>query len=420
VTPSYVFSCFSLRPSSSSITTREVRALLVRLDAGREQLIEQNEQLQAAVSLQAESETKLDRLFQNALAVLVMMEIDSLEIVRVSPAVQGVLGWETEQIIGRPLQRLIAEEYVEPVGANDVIERLRAGEQIGNIEINCKHRDGRLIPLTWNLWRTRDYVYGAGRDLSAQRAAEQQAIQLEAQEQALKMQERFIATMYHELRTPLAVMTTSTELVRDERLPAERKEHHMSRISQQIERMTTLVNETLRLRRIIDPAYPLTPEVTDLVKLVENIVTELDPVKEKPRISLEVGENLPKTGVFDTEIVHHSLVNVLSNALKYSDKAVTVRLSYEPAVAEYHISVQDRGIGIAATELTHIFEPFYRSERAKMHEGSGLGLAIAADAIRKHGGDIRVESERDAGTTFYLTLPPLSNHTGVSGYPALG
>jgi two-component system phosphate regulon sensor histidine kinase PhoR len=142
--------------------------------------------------------------------------------------------------------------------------------------------------------------------------------------------------------------------------------------------------------------------------LLQQAVDSMRPIAEKKRIALSLVPPPEGAEVFcDAEAVHQVLGNLLDNAIKYTPEngAITVGARSTPEAVEVY--VRDTGIGIPEDELPRLFERFYRVDKARSRElgGTGLGLAIVKHLVRAQGGEVRVESELNAGSTFFFTLP---------------
>lgn len=219
----------------------------------------------------------------------------------------------------------------------------------------------------------------------------------------------FVANVSHELKTPLALIrlfgeTLSLDRVRDE---AKRKEYY-DIITRESERLTHLINNVLDFASIEanKKSYDLVP--TDLGSVVRDTLrTYHFHLEEKGfRVEEEIEPDLPACPA-DRDAVAQAVINLLNNAVKYSDHRKEVRVRVWQDRESVRISVADRGVGIAAADLERIFEGFYRvkATRTPGRRGSGLGLSLVEHIAQSHGGRVAVQSTPGEGSTFTLAFP---------------
>ncbi len=167
-----------------------------------------------------------------------------------------------------------------------------------------------------------------------------------------------------------------------------------------------LVNDFLEFSRLEASTLSLTLDSTDLHKELTELLKTYEPKALKQGIRIE--SELPKTlSIIETDAnrLHRVFVNLLDNALKFSEDNGTITITTQEADREVTIKVKDQGVGIDAKDLPYIFEPFHRGQDRGEKEGFGLGLAIAKAIVKGHGGRILVESEPGKGSVFSVVLP---------------
>lgn len=223
-------------------------------------------------------------------------------------------------------------------------------------------------------------------------------------EGALEAQRRFVADASHELRTPLTTIRGNAGLLRQyaDITPEDRSEA-LAQISQESERMSRLVQDLLTLARA-DAGQHLSHLPVDMTKLTRQVAGQARPLGGPGRVQVEAE---PVTVLGDQDALHQLLLILLDNALKYTppDGSVTVRLQRRGAEAV--LTVSDTGVGISEEDLPHIFERFYRADRARQAGGTGLGLAIARWIAHEHSGLISARSRLGHGSVFEVRLPTL-------------
>jgi signal transduction histidine kinase len=169
-----------------------------------------------------------------------------------------------------------------------------------------------------------------------------------------------------------------------------------------------LIEDLFELSKLDAGRMQLHPEVFSLAELVQDVVQKFEPAASARRVRLEAKLPESATAVLaDIGLMERALGNVVDNAIKYSQPGGRVRVELDARKGHLHLSVRDDGPGIDAAELPRIFEPFYRSTRARQahSEGSGLGLAIAQGILHLHHTVMRAHSRPGAGTEFGFDLP---------------
>jgi signal transduction histidine kinase len=215
-----------------------------------------------------------------------------------------------------------------------------------------------------------------------------------------------VAVTSHEMRAPLAAIRGFVDLLQRRRaeLSEAEVEEFLRVISVQTDRLVRLADDLVTMESLDDDTLTVSHESIMVVPAVEQLVREL-PGGE--RIELRVSADAPPS--VETDVIRFAQVfsNLLTNALKYSERDAAVTLALEAAPARrILISVIDRGIGIREDELQRVFEPFYRTvEGARAAEGTGLGLTITRRLVEALGGTIGAERTPGGGTTFRVTLP---------------
>jgi two-component system phosphate regulon sensor histidine kinase PhoR len=224
-----------------------------------------------------------------------------------------------------------------------------------------------------------------------------------------QMKSDFVSNVSHELRTPLSSIRVFGEYMRLGRVEkSEKIREYGEYIEAESRRLTQLINNILDFSRIESAEKKYRFIDCDLGAIVADTVSAFEvPLRERGfNITVDVAPSLPRVCV-DRDSIAQALVNLIDNAVKYSGerKEIAVRAFVEGD--EVRITVQDHGIGIAATEQKKIFEKFYRVGSGLVHDvkGSGLGLAIVTHIIKAHRGRVEVASTPGDGTTFTIALP---------------
>ena len=218
----------------------------------------------------------------------------------------------------------------------------------------------------------------------------------------------FIATLSHELRTPMtAVLGAAKTLLRDDiALSPERRHQLLEMIGAQGTRLTQITEEVLLANRLDRGDLRIDSERVDLSQLVSEAVETMS--HDAPEsISLSAATNGSAEAIGDRDRIEQVLVNLIDNAVKYSPDGGEVVVSTVPAASSVRVEVADQGLGIAPAEQEAVFEKFYRGD--PQHRagpgGTGLGLYICRELVQRMGGTIGVRSRAGEGSTFWFDLP---------------
>jgi len=228
--------------------------------------------------------------------------------------------------------------------------------------------------------------------------------------------EGFNRMVRHELRQPLGTLVYALPLLRAEtaRGNVERQDHFLAVMDRNIRRLMQLMEQLEVLSRL-QTSPPDTPAVqdTDVTTVAREVARQLREMADARGVEIRVGNDLPSI-VIDTARLELILVNLVSNAIKYSDptketRTVSVETARSDDQAFTCVVVRDNGLGIPAQDLPTIFRRFVRAHKDRDSElgvrGSGLGLAIAVECVEAVGGQIRVESTVGVGTSFFVSIP---------------
>ncbi|MBK9714787.1 MAG: hypothetical protein IPO81_26320 [Kouleothrix sp.] len=232
----------------------------------------------------------------------------------------------------------------------------------------------------------------------------QDLTELRRAEQSRRM---FLANISHDLRTPLASLQAMIETLQDgaldDRVAAE---DFLRRMDAEVQGLNRLVGEFLELTRIESGQLELALAPADLRALLRGVAARMAAQAEQRGIALALAlpDRLMPVNV-DTARIEQVLLNLLQNALAFTPRGGRVTLGAEAQADGVRVWVHDTGAGIAPEDLPHIFERFYKADRARSGGGTGLGLAIAKHLVEHHGGRIEAESQVGMGTTVSFILP---------------
>ena len=328
---------------------------------------------------------------------------------------EKLYGYRPEEVVGRHISVLVPPEIADEIP--DILARIRRGEAVDHYETVRVAKDGRRLDVSLTISPITGgdgQVIGAStiaRDTS-ERKRLQQALE-GAHDQALdasRMKSDFLASMSHEIRTPMNGVIGMTGLLLDTELTPEQRDYAET-VRSSADALLTLINEILDFSKI--EAGKMDLEILDFdLRLVVEEVAELLAERAHAKgleLSTMVGPGVPLVMRGDPGRVRQVLLNLVSNAVKFTEKGEIVarvaRVDESVDEVVVHFSVTDTGIGIAPSAQGRLFESFTQADNStsRRYGGTGLGLAISKQLAELMGGEIGVESEAGKGSTFWFT-----------------
>ena len=330
----------------------------------------------------------------------------------VNDAFAAMLGYDKSELVGQSsLMHFDDRPSWEAFGA-EAYPALSAGRSY-TTERLMRRKDGSRFwcQVTGNAVDPADLARGSiwiNVDVTERKRAEEEIRRaLEKERELNELKSRFVAMTSHEFRTPLATILSSAELLEQygARLPeSEKRELHDS-IRSGVERMTKMLDNVLVIGRGEAQMLEFRPAPTDLAAFCSGLAEEM-------RLAAGNGHPIEFTYAgarepvrVDEKLLRHVLVNLLSNAFKYSPQGGPVGFHVRIAGQEAAFEITDQGIGIPKEDQPRLFETFHRARNVGNISGTGLGLAIVRKSLDLHGGAIRFESAPGAGTRFQVTIP---------------
>lgn len=238
-------------------------------------------------------------------------------------------------------------------------------------------------------------------DLSAHKAAEKESQKL------LKQKDEFFNIASHELKTPVTTIKGFTQVLQDRLKKADRQTtYYMGKISNQIDKLDHLISDMLDISRIETGKFKFEKTNFEIGTLVGRVVEDMRVTISHHPISLRIEGEFNVHA--DIERIERVLINLITNAAKYSSPGTAIRVSVKETNEHVQIAVEDFGYGISKKDRAKVFNRFFQSSKRKKNTfpGLGLGLHIAEEIIRHHKGEINFKSKpRSHGTIFYFTLP---------------
>jgi len=230
---------------------------------------------------------------------------------------------------------------------------------------------------------------------------------LEREKELGELKTRFIAMVSHEYRTPLTAILSTTYIL-EYLFDMQKKpefEKQLKKIQKSVKLMTSMLEDVLVVGR--NEKYEAIPTFTelDLVPLSEEVIEELKFIDDFNHVfEVDIAES-SLISTTDSNFIKHILKNLLTNAIKYSERGTTVKYKLHKDNDFAHFQIEDNGLGIPESDQKRLFQPFHRSTNVGTISGTGLGLSIVKKFTDALNGKITFESEVEKGTTFYLKIP---------------
>ena len=314
-----------------------------------------------------------------------------------NPAFVAMFGEQVSRWIEGLLWTVSGEEHSDSVG-QALVNMLHSREgqrietQIATEDKGDKDIDLMFIPV------------------SLEEEAEQPGILVSAHDitpykEVQRFKERFVANAVHDLATPIAGLSTRLYLLK--RSP-EKLDVHMKALENQVEHFRDLLNDLRTLSQLDRKQVTLELQMTPVQQNILRVFDTYEPValSKNQTLDLTLDPDLPEM-LLDRRQIERVFLNLVSNAINYSPDGKSIRIRALREADALVFSVTDEGIGISAEELPHVFERFYRSDRARQtrSSGTGLGLSIVKEIVELHGGSVAAQSEAGTGSTFTVRLP---------------
>jgi PAS domain S-box-containing protein len=342
------------------------------------------------------SENRYRRLFEASGDGLLIVDPDTGTITDANSSMTELLGYTQEQLLGQDLWHIGLLKDRE-----STLQALRALQEKHVLRyetalLYTTEGQPRELEIVCNLYQENghDVIQCNIRDIAERKELE-------------RRKDEFISMASHELKTPITSLKGFLTLLQ-RRLTTHGEEkglHYLARMDAQVQRLTKLINDLLDLSKMQTGQLVYREERFDVDALVQEIMENVQGTTQTHHLLLEGQARAEMFG--DRDRIGQVLINLLNNAIKYSSEADTVLVHVAQDQNQVHASVQDFGIGIAKEHRHKIFERFYQviDPEERTYPGLGMGLYISYQIVRRHGGQLWVESEKGEGATFHVTLP---------------
>jgi PAS domain S-box-containing protein len=373
--------------------------------------ISERKRAQAAL---AESEARFSVAFQASPVFISIMRMSDEKYVLANDALLHWLGFPRQEVLGRTSGEL--GMWIDPIERRTVWQDLRT---IGSIrQRECRWRNRRGEPFTILLsaetiaLNNTPHILSLALDITHRKRAEEELLKaLEREKELSQLKSNFVSMVSHEFRTPLGIIQSSSELLRDfhKKMQPDEREGQLESISRNTRRMAGMMEEILVLSRLDAGGLQFKPASLDLTVFCRRIVDEvLSATNRRCGIGLSLKSILNEARA-DEGLLSHVFTNLLSNAVKYSEPGETVDFVLERDGLELVGTVRDRGLGISEQDQEKLFTAFHRGANVGTRPGTGLGLVLVKRCADLHGGKVNIASKIGEGTTVVVRLPVFSN-----------
>lgn len=393
--------------------------------------------------LDMEREKLLIAIIENAIDGIITIDDKGL-IENINPAALQLFGFETrEELLGKNVSVLMPEPD-KRMHDNYIANYENTGHKkiigIGR-EVTGQRKDGSTFPFRLGVseikFSDRRIYTGFIHDLSRQKedeikiksyteelevkikertreliksineletAKEHVSALFEKEKELNQLKTRFVSMASHEFRTPLSSIQLSASLINKyvEKKDAESVEKHTSKIKNAINNLTTILNDFLSLEKLEAGKVEVNQQSFDIFKLAEEIAEEMQLMTKQKQLIVYEHQGTTSQVFLDQNLLKNCIINLISNAIKYSGEDTMIQFNSIVNQNELIIDVKDNGIGIPATEMDNLFEPFFRAHNTGDIPGTGLGLNIVRRYVGLMNGTCTCTSEQNVGTTFRL------------------
>jgi len=353
------------------------------------------------------------KLLFNAVLEGVLVAENQGPIIYANPAVERLLGWESWELIGQPLEMLLTcPEHADFEEAAREGLPAMLGRTLRHVILRRDRSEIEVeLSLTTVFVGSRPLWIATLRDLRDRLELEANAQLYGEAQEAVRARDEFLSVVSHELKTPLCALALSlqTLALRAQSGPSaapslEELAAKAESANQVVQRILRLMDEMLEVSRITGGRIDLNLEELDLAAFVRELLERSREPLERAGCALEFHAEDGAVGKWDRLRIEQIVNNLLSNAMKYGrGKPIQVSLANNEHAAS--LSVRDCGIGIPVEEQARIFERFERAVSARIYTGFGLGLWIVRQIVDAMGGSIHVQSQPGKGSLFTVTIP---------------
>lgn len=402
--------------------------------------------------------THMTSLFENATEGILLTDTSG-RIILANPSAENVFGYEKDELIGKPVERLIPAKFHShhgllrkgyykvpanrPMGSGRELFAIRKNGKEFPVEVSLSHytQNNELFVIAFvvditerketernirqkqleleritaeiQMLNTRLEAKVEERTIILKEALEKlEESQKELNESLAKerhlneLKSRFVSMASHEFRTPLTTILSSATLTSKytDATDQEKREKHIGKIKDAVKHMNELLEDFLSLGKLEENKVAISISSFNVPECIDEVTEEVK-AQAKPGQVIRISSDGDAMFTTDKRLLKNILINLLSNAIKFSEANSCIDVAVVNTSKKLSISVHDNGIGIPDEDLSHLFENFYRAKNAGNIQGTGLGLPILKRYLNLLNGTIEVSSKLEQGSIFTITLP---------------
>ncbi|HXU28250.1 MAG TPA: PAS domain-containing sensor histidine kinase [Bacteroidia bacterium] len=386
----------------------------------------------------------LDALFEHATEGIIIANKEG-KIIKANPSSEKLFGYEKGELFNRVIEDLVPTRYKQHhVQNRESYNAHPHARSMGkNMDLYAKRKDGTEFPVEISLSyykKAEDtYVIAFIIDITERKKHEESVkklnqdlekkvrertnvlqealLELEKSKQQLSealenekelndMKSRFVTMASHEFRTPLSTILSSVSLIGKYSTTEddEKRQKHVQRVKSAVTNMTLILNDFLSAEKLEEGKTFVRKEEANVQALTNEVLTEINGIL-KPGQKVDYKHEGNTSAQLDKQMVRNILLNLVSNAIKFSPENKNIEVNTNVSDMEISIKVKDQGMGIPKEEQDHLFERFFRAKNVTNIQGTGLGLNIVGKYLETMNGKINFVSELEKGTTFIVTIP---------------
>lgn len=348
----------------------------------------------------------LAAIVENSDDTIISKTLDGI-IMSWNPAAEKMFGYQESEAIGKHISLIIPPDRLDEEKL--IISQIKAGKKVNHFETVRLTKFGALVPISLTVSPViaeDGKIIGASkiaRNISEQISLQQDKARLYDQVKTLNdRQNEFIGLASHELKTPLTSLNGYLQIL-EKASQDQKSKHIIDKAAQQVKKLKMLINDLLDITKIQAGKLPLTIELSDIKSVIDDTIELM--IHAHPRHEFVFHTKIETLNIeIDAQRIEQVLINLLTNAIRYSPLSNLVEILLEAGNNQVIISVRDKGLGIPEDKLEIIFSRFFRMEETST-PGLGLGLFLCSEIVQRHGGRIWVESKVGEGSIFRFSLP---------------